>query len=133
MNTIIAECASLNKKYETGRLNLMLCILDRILNGIDPMLRDVENHIVSASLADMLSASENKTQDSEKYVERLLELFKKCSALVKNAVRDYPRFLTARDKAFKLYQFRPKKIWHSLPEKSKRVFKGWQIKTVNMR
>ncbi|XP_073844788.1 cullin-5-like [Musca autumnalis] len=101
MNTIIAECAPLIKEYETDRLNLMFRLLDRVPNGVDPMLRDLENHIVSAGLADMLSASEIITQDSEKYVERLLELFKKFSALVKNAFNDDPRFLTARDKAFK--------------------------------
>uniref|UniRef100_A0A1B0FBN3 Cullin-5 n=1 Tax=Glossina morsitans morsitans TaxID=37546 RepID=A0A1B0FBN3_GLOMM len=101
MNTIIAECAPLIKEYETDRLNLMFRLLDRVPNGVDPMLRDLEAHIVSAGLADMLSASEIITQDSEKYVERLLELFKKFSALVKNAFSDDPRFLTARDKAFK--------------------------------
>ncbi|KAI9579867.1 hypothetical protein GQX74_000655 [Glossina fuscipes] len=101
MNTIIAECAPLIKEYETDRLNLMFRLLDRVPNGVEPMLRDLENHIVSAGLADMLSASEIITQDSEKYVERLLELFKKFSALVKNAFSDDPRFLTARDKAFK--------------------------------
>lgn len=101
MNTIIAECAPLIREYETERLNLMFRLLDRVQNGVDPMLRDLESHIVSAGLADMLSASEIITQDSEKYVERLLELFKKFSALVKNAFNDDPRFLTARDKAFK--------------------------------
>ena len=37
-------------------------------------------------------------QDSEKYVERLLELFNKFSALVRDAFNDDPRFLTSRDK-----------------------------------
>lgn len=40
-------------------------------------------------------------QDSEKYVERLLELFNQFSLLVKEAFNDDPRFLTARDKAYK--------------------------------
>lgn len=40
-------------------------------------------------------------QDSEKYVERLLELFNQFSLLVKEAFSDDPRFLTARDKAYK--------------------------------
>ncbi|XP_037944656.1 cullin-5 [Teleopsis dalmanni] len=101
MNTIIAECAPLIKEYETERLNLMFRLLDRLQNGVEPMLRDLENHIVTAGLADMLSASDIITQDSEKYVERLLDLFKKFSSLVKNAFNDDPRFLTARDKAFK--------------------------------
>jgi len=40
-------------------------------------------------------------QDSEKYVEQLLALFNQFSRLVKEAFNDDPRFLTARDKAFK--------------------------------
>lgn len=40
-------------------------------------------------------------QDSEKYVEQLLHLFHKFSNLVQEAFNDDPRFLTARDKAYK--------------------------------
>ncbi|NXC19075.1 CUL5 protein, partial [Corythaeola cristata] len=39
--------------------------------------------------------------DSEKYVEQLLTLFNRFSKLVKEAFQDDPRFLTARDKAYK--------------------------------
>ncbi|XP_055375208.1 cullin-5 [Condylostylus longicornis] len=101
LNTLLAECAPLIKSGETERLNLMFRLLDRVQGGVDPMLRDLENHIVSAGLADMIAAADIITQDSEKYVERLLELFKRFSILVKEAFNDDPRFLTARDKAFK--------------------------------
>ena len=37
-------------------------------------------------------------QDSEKYVEQLLDLFNRFSTLVKDAFDDDPRFLTSRDK-----------------------------------
>ena len=40
-------------------------------------------------------------QDSEKYVEELLTLFNRFSKLVREAFHDDPRFLTARDKAYK--------------------------------
>jgi len=40
-------------------------------------------------------------QDSEKYIDLLLLLFRRFSTLVKNSFSDDPRFLTARDKAFK--------------------------------
>ncbi|CAB1352311.1 unnamed protein product [Coregonus sp. 'balchen'] len=40
-------------------------------------------------------------KDSEKYVEQLLTLFNRFSKLVKDAFQDDPRFLTARDKAYK--------------------------------
>lgn len=41
-------------------------------------------------------------QDSEKYVEELLSLFNRFSKLIKTAFHDDPRFLTARDKAYKI-------------------------------
>ncbi|KAH8288594.1 hypothetical protein KR054_005836, partial [Drosophila jambulina] len=103
LNSIIAECPALIRDYETERLNLMFRLMDRVLHGVgvEAMMSDLQRHIQSAGLADMLSASEVITQDSEKYVERLLELFNKFSDLVRNAFNDDPRFLTARDIAFK--------------------------------
>lgn len=98
---LLAECAPLIKADETDRLQLMFRLLDRVADGVEPMLADLETHIVSAGLADMLSAADVITQDSEKYVERLLELFRTFSGLVRDAFADDPRFLTARDKAFK--------------------------------
>lgn len=99
--TLNAECAPLIEAGETERLQLMFRLLDCVQGGVDPMLRDLENHIVNAGLADMVAAADVITQDSEKYVERLLELFRRFSALVQEAFNDDPRFLTARDKAFK--------------------------------
>lgn len=99
--TLLAECAPLIKADETERLQLMFRLLDRVTDGVEPMLNDLESHIISAGLADMISAAEIITQDSEKYVERLLELFRRFSTLVKEAFNDDPRFLTVRDKAFK--------------------------------
>jgi cullin-5 len=49
----------------------------------------------------MVASAELVTQDSEKYVERLLELFHRFSKLAKDAFNDDPRFLTVRDKAYK--------------------------------
>lgn len=98
---LLAESAPLIKAGETDRLQLMFRLLDRVAEGVEPMLTDLENHIVSAGLQDMMSAADVITQDSEKYVDRLLDLFRKFSTLVKDAFNDDPRFLTARDKAFK--------------------------------
>lgn len=66
------------------------------------MLQDLEDHIASQGLADMMAAVDVISQDSEKYVETLLDLFRRFSVLVKEAFDDDPRFLTARDKAYKL-------------------------------
>lgn len=98
---LLAECAPLIKAGETERLQLMFRLLERVAEGVQPMLRELENHITQAGLADMVAAADIITQDSEKYVERLLDLFRKFSKLVHDAFSDDPRFLTARDKAFK--------------------------------
>lgn len=100
-NTILAECASMIKSNETEKLQLMFKLMDRVPDGIAPMLKDLEEHIVHAGLADMVASADIITQDSEKYVERLLDLFNQFSRLVKEAFNDDPRFLTARDKAYK--------------------------------
>uniref|UniRef100_A0A8B9IXT2 Cullin-5 n=1 Tax=Amazona collaria TaxID=241587 RepID=A0A8B9IXT2_9PSIT len=84
-----------------SELHLMFSLMDKVPNGIEPMLKDLEEHIVSAGLADMVAAAETITTDSEKYVEQLLTLFNRFSKLVKEAFQDDPRFLTARDKAYK--------------------------------
>jgi cullin-5 len=76
--------------------------MDRVPEGVTPMLVDLEEHIATAGLDDMMAAVDIITQDSEKYVERLLDLFRRFSTLVKEAFDDDPRFLTARDKAYKL-------------------------------
>merc|ERR1719450_1689967 len=76
--------------------------MDRVPDeGISPMLDDLETHIYDNGIADMVESADVITQDSEKYVERLLTLFKRFSRLVSEAFRDDPRFLTSRDKAFK--------------------------------
>lgn len=74
--------------------------MDRVPDGINPMLEDLETYIKEQGLADMMAAAETITQDSEKYVEQLLGLFTRFSKLVTEAFHDDPRFLTARDKAF---------------------------------
>ena len=100
-DTILAECSSMIKNNETSKLNLMFRLIDRVPEGILPMLQDLESFIINQGLADMMACAEVITQDSEKYIEQLLDLFRRFSLLVKEAFNDDPRFLTARDKAFK--------------------------------
>ena len=45
------------------------------------------------------------SQDSEQYVEKLLELFNRFSLLVNQAFTDDPRFLTSRDMVSVYYMF----------------------------
>lgn len=98
---ILQECPSMIKARETEKLRLMFSLMDRTIDGISPMLTDLENHIRDQGLADMIAAAETITTDSEKYVEQLLDLFNRFSTLVREAFGDDPRFLTSRDKAYK--------------------------------
>ncbi|CAM6031267.1 unnamed protein product, partial [Sphagnum compactum] len=98
---IIAECPQMIKYNDTKKLQLMFRLMDRVPEGIAPMLQYLETHIINQGLADMIASAEIITQDSEKYIEQLLELFERFSSLVKQAFNDDPRFLTSRDKAFK--------------------------------
>ncbi|KAK6185168.1 hypothetical protein SNE40_007460 [Patella caerulea] len=99
--TILQECATMIKNNETEKLRLMFTLMDRVPDGIAPMLLDLESHIKNQGLADMMSAAQSITTDSEKYVEQLLDLFNRFSKLVKDAFMDDPRFLTSRDKAYR--------------------------------
>ncbi len=85
---------------ELIELQLMFRLMDRVPEGIAPMLQYLETHIIDQGLADMIASAEIITQDSEKYIEQLLELFQRFSSLVRQAFNDDPRFLTSRDKVF---------------------------------
>merc|ERR1719193_67662 len=82
-------------------INIPRMMSERAQEGIDPMLTCLETHIYQAGIADMVASAEVITADSEKYVEQLLELFRRFSLLVSQGFRDDPRFLTSRDKAYK--------------------------------
>ncbi|RXN27010.1 cullin-5-like isoform X2 [Labeo rohita] len=109
--TILAECPGMIKRNETEKLHLMFSLMDKVPSGIEPMLKDLEDHIMSAGLADMVASAETITTDSEKYVEQLLTLFNRFSKLVKEAFQDDPRFLTARDKLLVLKYVQNKDVF----------------------
>ncbi len=108
-DTILSECPGMIRGDETLRLQLMFHLMDRVPvnspgapgGGVAPMLEDLEDHIYQNGIADMIESASVITQDSEKYVERLLLLFRRFSKLVAEAFKDDPRFLTSRDKAYK--------------------------------
>lgn len=98
---IFEECPGMIAANQTERLLKMFHLMDRVHDGVQPMIEHLENHVVTTGLADMIGAAATISTDSEKYVDRLLMLFNRYSRLVKEAFNDDPRFLTARDKAFK--------------------------------
>jgi len=45
-------------------LHLMFSLMDKVPNGIEPMLKDLEDHILNAGLADMVATAETITSVS---------------------------------------------------------------------
>lgn len=117
--TILAECPGMIAANETEKLLLMFQLMDRVRGGVDPMIANLESYIVTTGLDDMKASADTITSDSEKYVEELLTLFNRFSKLVKDAFNDDPRFLTARDKAFKTVVNDSTIFKLELPNKSK--------------
>ncbi|XP_064404658.1 cullin-5-like [Halichondria panicea] len=100
-DVIVAECPKLIAAYQVEKLSLMFGLMDRIPNGVEPMLTFLESYITQSGVDDMKASAEVITTDSEKYVEQLLALFNRFSRLASEAFRDDTRFLTSRDKAYK--------------------------------
>ena len=48
----------------SAELRLMFSLMDRTVDGISPMLSDLEAHIVDQGLADMIAAAETITSVS---------------------------------------------------------------------
>lgn len=48
----------------TTELHLMFSLMDKVPSGIEPMLKDLEEHIMSAGLADMVASAETITSVS---------------------------------------------------------------------
>lgn len=47
-----------------SELHLMFSLMDKVPSGIEPMLKDLEEHIMSAGLADMVASAETITSVS---------------------------------------------------------------------
>lgn len=49
----------------------MFSLMDKVPSGIEPMLKDLEEHIMSAGLADMVASAETITSVSDYFVKIL--------------------------------------------------------------
>lgn len=100
-DTMMESAQGLINNNDIANLNILFQLLDRIPN-VDSLLSDLEKYIVSEGLMIMKANYETITTDPERFVEQLLELFKRYTKLVNDAFNGDPRFMTSRDKAFKL-------------------------------
>lgn len=51
-----------NNRFVFKELRLLFKLMDRVTDGVATMLRNLEDHIISAGLADMISAADIITQ-----------------------------------------------------------------------
>ena len=69
------EAAQLIRDNETeASLALMFGLVDRIPGAIDPILQDLETHIINQGLADMKFSAETIVSYPEQYVEKLMRI-----------------------------------------------------------
>ena len=70
-DSILAECPTMVRHHDTGKLSLMFGLMDRGTDtvadgggggGVEPMLRVVEDHIKSAGLDAMMANADSITQ-----------------------------------------------------------------------
>nr|CAB3234773.1 cullin-5-like [Phallusia mammillata] len=100
-DAMLAECPHMIRENETDQLSLMFNLMNRVPDGINPIIKYLSEYILQQGLTDMKECRDIITTDSEKYIDLLLVLFQRFSTLVKKSFNDDPRLLTARDKAFK--------------------------------
>lgn len=121
-DTLIEAGKTLIQENDIENLNILFQLLDRIPN-VDSLLTDFEEYILSEGLMVMKANYETITTDPERYVEQLLELFNRFTKLVEDAFNGDPRFMTSRDKAFKLIVNDTKIFQMDLPNNANQKFK----------
>ena len=76
----------------------MFELLDRVENGINPLLLSFQNHLISIGLENLRMEASVFVQDSEKYIDHLLKMFNSITSIICDSFRGDPRFMTTRDK-----------------------------------
>ena len=75
----------------------MYSLLNRIENGIKPIVKMFQDHIVQNGIENLMMEAPSIVHDCEKYIEPLLMLFNVATNLVNDAFNGDARFMTARD------------------------------------
>jgi hypothetical protein len=97
---LLAEAPKLIAGNDMDRLRQLYGLVNKTSDGIAPLLECLSKYIKSEGLDTMRNNAENIVNDCEKYVEQLLTMYVKFSALVTHAFCNDARFLTVRDQAF---------------------------------
>ncbi|XP_055355392.1 cullin-5-like isoform X2 [Paramacrobiotus metropolitanus] len=94
------EACRLVEERRSEPLSVLYQLLDRVPEGLEPLIAAVQAYIVRKGKDDMLESASVVASDPEKYVEKLLGLFRSFSQLIIDAFNEDHRFTSARDRGF---------------------------------
>ncbi|KAL3319873.1 Cullin-5 [Cichlidogyrus casuarinus] len=100
INLIMEEFPILLSEENVPMLHLAYDLIQRVPKGVERVLELLERYICDTGISDMRSVADTISKDAEKYVARLLCLYKRFSNIVTQAFNQDSHFFTARDKAF---------------------------------
>lgn len=99
-DAVSSEACRLVTERRSEPLTVLYKLLDRVSDGLEPLITAVREFIVRRGKEDMMESARVVANDPEKYVEKLIGLFREFSKLVADAFADDHRFTTARDQGF---------------------------------
>ncbi|KAK2702021.1 hypothetical protein QYM36_019360 [Artemia franciscana] len=99
--TISSECQYLSSYSKTEGHRLLFLVACREPGGTVQMLLDLEQQMFKSGHLHIMENANNINQDPEKFVNLLVFIFHRFSQLVNETFNGNPRFLAARDEAFK--------------------------------
>lgn len=99
LDTIRGEFQRLLDSNGNEDLRRMYSLVSRISNGLVELQNKLETHIHREGLAKIAECGENAISNPKEYIDKILEVHKKYTLLVRNSFKNDPGFVTAMDKA----------------------------------
>ncbi|KAJ6231235.1 cullin-1 [Anaeramoeba flamelloides] len=93
------EFEQLVKDDKTEDLQRMYKLLNRIENGLQPLVETLEKHILAKGLEKLTEVKTTASKNPRIYVETILGVYQKYYDVVQNSFRKHPDFVKALDKA----------------------------------
>ena len=89
------ELSQMMANYDFDSLLLMYTLLNRVDDGVQPIIKELENHILSRG---KLGLKNTNLNDGESLVTFMIDYMAKQTRLIDTAFMSDTRFTTARDK-----------------------------------
>lgn len=92
-DAVSSEACRLVEERRSEPLTVLYKLLDRVVDGLVPLIAAVQEHIIRRGKEDMMESAIVVANDPEKYVEKLLSLFRGFAQLVLEAFNDDHRWV----------------------------------------